>query len=430
MNELKRNLKPRHILMMTLGGTIGAGIFKGSSSSIDMAGPSVLLTYVIGGLILLVVMRSLAGLVLKNKTATSLRDLIEPILGNGVGYTVGWIYWLDWVLVMAAEMAAAASFLSFWFPNVPLWVLALIGSLVMTAINLFQVRIYGETEYWLAGIKIATLVLFVLLGFVVLGTHSSVNEVAHNLTGRGGFFPHGFKGMVSAMLVVMFSFGGIEMIGMTLGETENPEETIPKASRSIIVRILIFYILPIFIILSLVPWDGLSKVTQSPFVEVFAQAGIPYVDAIMNFVLLTAVLSATNTGMYSSSRSFYEQAIKGNAPKFFAKLSKNDVPVRAILFSTIFLYIGVIVAFFAKGHTFDYLMVFPGYTVMIMWIFLVLSHIKQYGMKISTGLTLLTLTGVLIGVILTTPLVGTLITAGVLLLIVISYFVQRNKTAG
>ncbi|MCZ8513640.1 amino acid permease [Paenibacillus filicis] len=427
MSEMKRNLKQRHILMMTLGGTIGAGIFKGSSSSIDTAGPSVLLTYAIGGLLLLVVMRSLAGLVLNNKGAASLRDLIEPLLGPVAGFTVGWIYWLDWVLVMAAEMAAASSFLSFWLPSASLWVLALIGSLAMTAINLFQVKIYGETEYWLAGVKIITLVLFVLLGFVVLGTQSSFQGIAYNLTSHGGLFPHGLMGTVSAMLVVMFSFGGIEMIGMTLREAENPEKTIPKATRSIIVRVLIFYILPIFVILSLVPWDELSKSGESPFVSVFVHAGIPYVDQIMNFVLLTAVLSATNTGMYSSSRSLYEQAVKGNAPLFFAKLSKNNVPVRALLFSTVFLYIGVIVAFFAQGHTFDYLMVFPGYTVMIVWITLVLSHMKQEGVRWPTGLTLVSLLAILAGVILTTPWIGTAITFGLLLLIVCLYFVQHKR---
>ncbi|MFC5447458.1 amino acid permease [Paenibacillus aestuarii] len=427
MSGMKRSLKPRHILMMTLGGTIGAGIFKGSSSSIEMAGPSVLLTYAVGGLLLLVVMRCLAELVLNNKTATSLRDLVEPILGTGVGYTVGWIYWLDWVLVMAAEMAAASSFLSFWFPNVPLWILALIGSIVLTAVNLFQVKIFGETEYWLAGIKIVTLILFVLLGLFVLGSHYSLHDVTQNLTAHGGLFPHGISGMVSAMLVVMFSFGGIEMIGMTLGETENPEQTIPKATRSVVVRILVFYIFPIFIMLSLVPWVKLSEATQSPFVTVFVQAGIPYVDAIMNFVLLTAVLSATNTGMYSSSRSLYEQAVKGNAPKYFSVLSKHNVPIRALLFSTFFLYIGVIVAFFAKGNTFDYLMVLPGYTVMIVWIFLVISHIKQNGFKCSTGFALLALVAILVGAIITNTYVGTLITFGILLIIVMSYFVQSHK---
>ncbi|MFD2614450.1 amino acid permease [Paenibacillus gansuensis] len=427
MSEMKRNLKPRHILMMTLGGTIGAGIFQGSSSSIELAGPSVLLTYLAGGLLLFVVMRCLAELVIRHGTARNLRELIEPSLGKAAGYTVGWVYWLNWVLVMAAEMAAASFFLSFWFPNVPLWVLALLCSIVITLINLLHVNMFGETEYWLAGIKIITLVLFVIIGFIVLGTQSSLQEVQDNLTAHGGLFPHGFMGMVSAMLVVMFSFGGIEMIGMTLGETENPQTTIPKATRSIIMRILLFYILPIFIIISLVPWNRLAEQTQSPFVTVFTEAGIPYVDGIMNFVLLTAVLSAANTGMYSSSRSLYDQALKGNAPRFLTKLSPAGVPVRALLFSTMFLYVGVVIAFFAKGETFNYLMVFPGYTVMIVWTMLVLSHIKQHGIQFTTGLAFVALLAIFAGIIFTTNWIGTTIMFSVLLLILLSYRRQIKK---
>jgi AAT family amino acid transporter len=423
--NMKRSLKPRHIMMMTLGGTIGAGIFKGSSSAIEQAGPAVILSYLIGGFLLLIVMRGLAELAAANKNAHTLRDLLEPVLGSFVGTCIGWIYWVDWVLVMAAEMAAASTFLQYWFPTIPLWVLALLGSITMTLLNLFSVRIYGEAEYVLAGIKIVTLILFVVLGSAILGAHYTHHQIVQNLTAHGGFFPYGVSGILSAMLVVMFSFGGIEMIGMTMAETEKPDVTIPKAVRGVMVRVLLFYILPILVILSLVPWNTLEQ-AGSPFVTVFQQVGIPYVGSIMNFILLTAVLSATNSGMYAASRALYHQALLGNAPRFFAKLSKQKVPVRALLFSTLFLYVGVIIAFFAKGNTFQYLMVFPGYTVMIVWIAFITARIKQYGPTFSTVFAWLSLVIIFAGVIYTTPLLGTLISLAVVGVIAVSSVIQKR----
>lgn len=429
MNELeqdmKRSLKPRHIMMLTLGGTIGSGIFKGSSSSIGLAGPGVILPYLIGGIILLVAMKSMAELAVNNSKAKTLRDLMEPILGRFTGYFIGWIYWTNWVLVMAAEMAAASSFMQYWLPNTPLWALALVMSVLMTLLNLFDVSIYGETEYWLAGIKIATLSLFVIFGAFLIFAHHPA-EAAHNLIGYGGFLPHGMSGILSAMLVVMFSFGGIEMIGMTLGETEDPEHTIPKAVNGVIARVMLFYILPILVIVSLVPWNSLGF-TQSPFVTVFSEIGIPYVGGIMNFVLLTAVLSAVNTGMYAASRMLYTQAVHGSAPKAFAVLSKKKVPIRALLFSTMFLYIGVIIAFFAKGHTFDYLMVFPSFAVMLVWAFLLVANMKSRGISAVKLISLLGLTLIFIGVLATTPLWGTIITAIVFSIVAVTYFLHSNR---
>ncbi|MFB5193189.1 amino acid permease [Alicyclobacillus fastidiosus] len=424
-SPLRRNLKPRHILMMALGGTIGSGIFQGSSSSIHLAGPGVLVTYLVGGLILLVVMRGLAAMAVDNPHATTIKGLIDPILGHFTGYVSGWIYWLDWVLVMAAETAAASTFLQFWFPSVPLWVLALLISVGMTILNLTPVRVFGETEYWLAGVKILTLSLFVIFGAVLLATRYSKHQVANNLFGHGGFFPHGIGGVAAAMLVVMFSFGGIEMIGMTLGETEDPTRTIPRAARSVIVRILLFYLLPIAVIVSLVPWSQLGS-TQSPFVTVFTQIGIPYVGSIMNFVMLTAVLSAVNTGMYATSRMMFTQAMDGNAPKLFCKVTKGNVPVRALLFSTVFLYIGVVVAFFAKGNTFNDLMVIPGYTVMMVWMFLLASHWKQHGPKPTTILALAALIAIFVAVVVTSPVAGTIVSLVAVGVIAGSYLFARR----
>jgi amino acid transporter, AAT family len=425
--DMDRRLQPRHIMMLTLGGTIGSGIFKGSSSSIGLAGPGVIIPYLVGGMILYIVMKSLAELAVSQPSAKTLRDLVEPILGKFTGYSVGWLYWVNWVLVMAAEMAAAASFLQYWLPNVPLWVLALIMSLVMTIVNLFPVQIYGEMEYWLAGVKIATLVLFIVLGSVlVFGRHP--HEAVQNLLGHGGMFPHGVSGLVSAMLVVMFSFGGVEMIGMTLGETQDPAKTIPRAVRGVIFRVILFYVLPILVILCLVPWNTLGY-AESPFVQVFRSVGIPYVGSVMNAVLLTAVLSAVNTGMYATSRLLYAQAVHGQAPQFLAQLSRGKVPVRALLCSTLFLYVGVIVAFFAKGQTFQDLMVFPGYTVILVWILLLVSRMKHGGVTFSTMVSCVVTIAVLMGVVCTTPIIATLITIVGLVAIAGSYWALPNRSS-
>jgi amino acid transporter, AAT family len=433
--ELTRSLKTRHILMMALGGAIGAGVFQGSATSIHQAGPGVIFAYLLGGIVLLFVMQGLGQMTVNNPDAKTFRDLIQRILGPLAGHFAGWMYFLDWVLVMAAETAASAMFLQYWFSSVPLWLLSLIVSIAITVVNLFQVRVYGETEYWLAGIKITALVLFVVFGALLLITgigHTHVVAVA-NLTNHGGIFPHGISGFAASMLVVMFSFGGTEMVGMTMGEIENPEKVIPRAARAVIVRILLFYILPVMIILSLVPWNQLTA-SQSPFVSVFSGIGIPYAGAVMNFVMLTAVMSATNTGMYAASRMLYTQARLGQAPRFFARLSSRGVPVRALLLSTSFLYIGVIIAFFVKGEAFNDLMVIPGYSVILVWLLISISHIRQMVTlgKRSVSLycsvfVLLALGSILVGIVITSPKIGTYAAFAVILVIVLSYFAARKK---
>ncbi|RIV17766.1 amino acid permease [Alicyclobacillaceae bacterium I2511] len=431
---MQRRLKSRHIMMMALGGAIGAGMFKGSSTSITLAGPSVVLAYGFGGLILLFIMSGLAEMTVARPSAGTFRELIEPLLGPFAGHLVGWMYWLDWVLVMAAETAASATFLQYWFPQFPLWLMSLLVSVALTLLNLFQVSIYGETEYWLAGVKIAVLILFILFGgsllFTGYGPH--VASEFHNLTAAGGFFPHGWKGLAASMLVVMFSFGGTEMVGMTMGETDHPEQVIPRAARSVIVRILIFYVLPILVIVSLVPWNQLGGVNApSPFVEVFHAIGIPFVGSLMNFVMLTAVLSATNTGMYAASRMLYRQSLAGQAPHWFAHLSKQGVPLSALLMSTVFLYVGVGVAFFAAGNTFNYLMVIPGYSVLVVWMGIGLAHVRsrpQGRWPIFSLFAVAALAVILLGIIVTSPWQGTLISLATVVIVAGGYLLRGRGT--
>ncbi|MFN2744336.1 MULTISPECIES: amino acid permease [Bacillus] len=443
MQKLERTMTARHIMMMALGGAIGAGLFKGSSNAIDLAGPSVMIAYLIGGVILLFIMQGLAEMAVRNSKARTFRDLVQSILGPYAAYFLDWIYWKMWVLNIAAEAVVAAIFLQYWLPGMPVWVLALFVSLVITSVNLLSVKSFAETEYWLALLKITVIVVFIISGFILLffsfGHHSAVGF--SNLTDHGGFFPNGAGGLITAMLVVIYSYGGTEIIGVTLAETKRPEQVVPRAVRGTLTRIIAFYLLPFFIIVSLIPWNQVNSVPESPFVMVFKMIGIPGADHLMNAVILLAVISSMNSGLYGASRVLYTQASDGRVPKVFAKLSVRKVPVYAILLCTSFLYLGVLFSLFAGSQTFEYLMGSLGYTVLMIWMLIAIAHVKSrkrgaivtegYYVKwfpYTTWLAILALAAILIGVILTTSIVITVVTAGIYLLITAAYFLKgRNQ---
>ncbi|KOS67731.1 amino acid permease [Lysinibacillus contaminans] len=434
--KLQRTMTSRHITMMALGGAIGAGLFKGSSAAIDLAGPSVLIAYLIGGIILLFVMQGLAEMAVRNSEARTFRDLVQSILGKFPAYFLDWIYWKMWVLNIAAESVVAAIFLQYWLPDYPIWMLALSVSVLVTVINLLSVKVFAETEYWLALIKITVIVVFIIAGFVLLlvtfGNHTAVGF--SNLTDHGGFFPNGSTGLVAAMLVVIYSYGGTEIIGITLAETKNPEKVVPKAVRSTLVRIIFFYLLPFFIIVSLIPWNEVNGVAESPFVMVFKMIGIPGADHIMNAVVILAIISSMNSGLYGSSRVLYTQAVDGRIPKIFAHLSKKKVPVYAILMCTLALYMGVIISLFAGSKTFEFLMGSLGYTVLFIWLIIAVAHLKSrkiqpektsaYAVKwfpYTTWAAIIALSAILIGIIFTTSIIVTGITLAIYIFITLTY---------
>ncbi|KXZ20885.1 amino acid permease [Bacillus nakamurai] len=435
---LKRTMSSRHIMMMALGGAIGAGLFKGSSTAIDEAGPAVLLAYLLGGIILLFIMQGLAEMAVRNRNARTFRDLVQQALGPYAAYFLDWIYWKMWVLNIAAEAVVAAIFIQYWLPDCPIWVLALIISVVVTVVNMLSVKLFAETEYWLALIKITVIVLFILFGILLLffsfGNHTATG-LSH-LTSHGGFFPHGAGGVITAMLVVIYSYGGTEIIGVTLAETKNPEKVIPKAVRGTLTRIVAFYLLPFFIIVSLIPWNQVNSAPESPFVMVFKMIGIPGADHIMNAVILLAIISSMNSGLYGSSRVLFTQATDGRVPKIFSKLSKKKVPVYAILTCTSFLYVGVLISLFAGSQTFNYLMGSLGYTVLFIWLIIGFAHLKSrkhvteqpaYYVKwfpYTTWFAVIALLAILVGVIFTTSIIITCITAAIYLLITAAYVVK------
>ncbi|MGG3574099.1 amino acid permease [Bacillus gobiensis] len=427
----------RHIMMMALGGAIGAGLFKGSSVAVDMAGPAVLIAYLIGGMILLFIMQGLADMTIKNKQARTFHDLIEPAIGSYPAYFLDWIYWKMWVLNIAAEAIVSAMFLQYWFPQYPIWALALIISITVTIVNLLSVKIFAETEYWLAFLKISVIIIFIMAGlflmFVTTSDHQAVG--LSNLTRHGGFFPNGIDGLVIAMLVVIYSYGGTELIGVTLGETKNPEKVIPKATRGTLTRIVAFYLLPFFIIVSLIPWNQVNNATESPFVTVFDLLGIPYAADIMNGVILLALVSSMNSGLYASSRVIYTQAIDGSIAKIFSKLSIKKVPTYAILLCTSSLYIGVLISIIAGENTFNYLMGSLGYTVLFIWLIIASAHFKSCMQQnsiekrkfpITTLIAIISLLLILAGVIITTKIIITFITLIIYLAITAVYIIKRK----
>ncbi|EMW6341315.1 amino acid permease, partial [Enterococcus faecium] len=344
--KLKKQLSSRHITMLALGGAIGAGLFKGSGEAIGIAGPSVLIAFLIGGLILYIVMKGLGKIVLSGgDTHHGLSGLIRPYLGAHSADFTDWVYWSMWIINIIAEAVAAASFLQLWFPHIPAWVFVFMLAVLTTIINLYSVRLFAETEYWLAFAKISVIILLIifatyLVGQQMLGT--GVFPTLQQLTDHGGFTPHGMKGIISSLLVVIYSYGGSELIAITVSEADDPKRAIPKAIKGVMGRIISFYIIPLFLLLILFPWNTLAGTNVSPFVMVFEKMNIPFAADIVNFVIVLALFSSINSGVYASSRIlFFRLKDRKGSSRKLAVLNKHQVPQRAVLFCTSVLYLGV-----------------------------------------------------------------------------------------
>ncbi|WP_062237450.1 amino acid permease [Fictibacillus sp. FJAT-27399] len=374
--DLKKGLLPRHVQFIALAGMIGTGIFKGSSDTLSLAGPSVALAYLLGGALLFIVMTALAEMAIVYPNL-NVQNLVHKAFGHRISFIVGWLYWVQWGIVTIVEILAAGSFLKYWFSSTPLWLLALFCAIFIIGINLFQVKYYGEIEFWFAGIKIVALTAFIILGACILFgvIPSSIDQPLNNYTAHGGFFPNGIGGMLSAFLIVMFSYGGAELIGVAVTETKDAQKVLPKVIKGTVGRVVIFYILPILIICGLMPWNKVSLV-ESPFVQVFDITGIPGAGHIMNFVLLTAVLSAANSGIYATSRTLFSMAQSGEAPKKFLRVSKNGIPINGIIITSICILFGVYLAYRTPEKIIGYMMSIPGFTILLIWIAICLAQLK------------------------------------------------------
>jgi len=342
---LKRGLKNRHIQLIALGGAIGTGLFLGSAGVMASAGPSMILGYAIGGFIAFLIMRQLGEMIVEEPVAGSFSHFAHSYWGPFAGFLSGWNYWVLYVLVGMAELTAVGKYVQYWWPEVPTWATAAAFFVLINAINLTNVRVFGEAEFWFSIIKVVAIMGMILLGCYLLFSGAGGEQASiSNLWSHGGFFPNGVSGLVMMMAIIMFSFGGLELVGITAAEADQPKTVIPKAINQVVYRILIFYIGALTVLLSLHPWDDLvatltaggDSYGSSPFVQIFSLIGSDTAAHLLNFVVLTAALSVYNSGVYCNSRMLYGLAEQGNAPRSLLKVDKRGVPVLAIFFSALF----------------------------------------------------------------------------------------------
>ena len=433
--KLKKQLSSRHITMLALGGAIGAGLFKGSGEAIGIAGPSVLIAFLIGGIILYIVMKGLGKIVLSGgDTHHGLSGLIRPYLGAHAADFTDWVYWSMWIINIIAEAVAAASFLQLWFPHIPAWVFVFMLAVLTTIINLYSVRLFAETEYWLAFAKISVIILLIifaayLVGQQMLGT--GVFPTLQQLTDHGGFTPHGMKGIISSLLVVIYSYGGSELIAITVSEADDPKRAIPKAIKGVMGRIISFYIIPLFLLLIIFPWNTLAGTNVSPFVLVFEKMNIPFAADIVNFVIVLALFSSINSGVYASSRIlFFRLKDRKGSSRKLAVLNKHQVPQRAVLFCTSVLYLGVALSYFVGDKLFGYLAGSLSYTVLLIWIIIsaasfVLALSKGTLWDKGISFFALAVLGLIVLGILFTNSIGVTVLTGLLYLFI--YFSYQKK---
>jgi L-asparagine transporter-like permease len=352
--ELQRKLTQRQLTMLAIGGAIGVGLFLGSSVTIRLAGPGVIVSYLLSALIAMIVAYALAEMAVVHPVAGSFGVYAETYLNGWAGFSVRATYALVQIIAIGAEVTAVAIYFAFWFPSVPQWVWVVSVSLGLVAINTLQVGRFGEFEYWFALIKVLAIILFIVVGFgLLVGIGSKPPIGLSNLTANGGFFPFGWKGVCLALTLTLTSYMGVEVIAVTAGEAEHPEKTIPRALRTIVLRLILFYVLAITIMLAMTPWNqGGSGITGSPFVRAFSSAGIPFAASIMNLVVITAALSSSNTDLYLTTRMLFSLARSSYAPKQLGHLSENGVPVYALAVSTAGMAVAILLAIFAPARAF------------------------------------------------------------------------------
>ncbi|MBS0892862.1 GABA permease [Tatumella sp. JGM130] len=376
-DTLSPGLKSRHIRMLSIGGVIGAGLFVGSGHAIAEAGPAVLIAYLIAGALVVLIMRMLAEMAVSSPDSGSFSTYAHSALGRWAGFTIGWLYWWFWVLVIPLEANAAATILNSWFPQVAIWQFTLAITLVLTISNLFSVKNYGEFEFWLALVKVAAIVAFLVLGCVAifgLMPDSEVSGMSH-LYDSGGFMPHGFGAVLAAILTTMFSFMGTEIVTIAAAESKNPGKEISKATNSVIWRIALFYLLSILFIVSLVPWNTPDLATKGSYQTVLEMMNIPHARLIVDIVVLTAVCSCLNSALYTSSRMLYSLATRKDAPAAAAKTSRSGTPRVAVLLSTAMAFLAVFANYVAPAEVFNFLLASSGAIALLVYLVIACSQL-------------------------------------------------------
>lgn len=407
-SKLRQGLSQRQLNMIAIGGVIGAGLFVGSGVVIGETGPAAFVTYALCGLLIVLVMRMLGEMAAANPATGSFADYARDALGDWAGFSVGWLYWYFWVIVVGFEAVAGGRVITYWF-HAPLWLLSLILMVTMTATNLFSVSSFGEFEFWFAGIKVATIMVFLAVGSLfVVGLWPRRGAGFANLVSHGGFFPHGVATVFGAVAVVISAMVGAEVATIAAAETDNPERAVRRATKSVVARILVFYVGSVFLLAVIVPWNS-TELGASPYVAALKTMGIPGAGHIMNAVVLTAVLSCLNSGLYTASRMLFVLAARHEAPVQFVKVSRRGVPYNAILGASVVGFLCVVMAWIAPGSVFVFLLKSSGAIVLFVYLLIALSQIvlrrrtpperlrvKMWGFPVLSILTLAGIVAVLV----------------------------------
>lgn len=378
---LKRGLSARHIRFMALGSAIGTGLFYGSASAIRMAGPAVLLAYLIGGAAVFMVMRALGEMAVHNPVAGSFGQYASTYLGPMAGFILGWTYAFEMIIVCLADVTAFGIYMGFWFPDVARWVWVLGIVFLIGGLNLCNVKVFGEMEFWLSLLKVGAIVAMILGGFGIMlfGIHSAGDTQASglsNLWAHGGFMPNGIGGLIASFAVVMFAFGGIEIIGITAGEAKDPQRVIPKAINAVPLRILLFYVLTLFVLMAIYPWPQIGS-QGSPFVQIFSNLGIGSAATILNIVVISAAVSAINSDIFGAGRMMYGLAQQGQAPKGFAQLSKHGVPWMTVVVMGAALLGGVVLNYLIPENVFLLIASIATFATVWVWLMILFTQVAM-----------------------------------------------------
>lgn len=383
--QLHRGLKNRHIQLIALGGAIGTGLFLGIAQTIGMAGPSVILGYAIAGLIAFFIMRQLGEMVVEEPVSGTFSHFAYRYLGPFAGFMSGWNYWVLYVLVGMAELTAVGVYVQYWWPGVATWVSAAVFFVIINLINVANVRLYGEMEFWFSLIKVTAIVAMIGFGAWLLASgQGGPDATVANLWNNGGFFPHGVGGLAMAMAVIMFSFGGLELVGITAAEADDPKRSIPKATNQVIWRILIFYVGALTVLLALYPWQKVVT-GGSPFVLIFHNLDSQVVATLLNAVVLTAALSVYNSCVYSNSRMLFGLARQGNAPKVLQQVNHRGVPMAALGVSSLATGLCVVVNYVLPGEALQLLMALVVASLVLNWWIISITHWKFKRVKAAEG---------------------------------------------
>ena len=387
---LEHGLKPRHVTMRSIAGVIGAGLFVGSGHAIAQAGPAVLLAYAAAGTLVVLVMRMLAEMAVASPDTGSFSTYADRAIGHWAGFTIGWLYWWFWVLVIPLEAVAAGTILHAWFPDTAIWVFTLVITLLLTVTNLFSVKNYGEFEFWFALVKVLAIIGFIVLGLLAIFGFlptSQVSGVAH-LADTIGFMPNGMGAVLAAMLTTMFSFMGTEIVTIAAAESKDPSKQITKATNSVIWRIGLFYLVSIFIVVALVPWNDPALAQFGSYQTVLDRMGIPNAKLIVDIVVLIAVTSCLNSALYTSSRMLYSLSKRGDAPAAAKRTNAAGTPYWAVMMSTGAAFVAVFANYVAPAAVFEFLLASSGAIALLVYLVIAVSQLRMRQKRTALGETI------------------------------------------